>query len=86
MSQQRVDDVTGDPIRLSAKQREQQRAETVHQVNQIILQLNAVTMAVRQLQEKAVRLDVPEGAPFSSIAELGALSFRRRLRWLVLGR
>ena len=50
---QRVDDVTGDPIRLSAQQRELQRAGMIAMINAQTKQINVLTAEV-----KALRADV----------------------------
>ena len=47
---QRMDDVTGEPIRLSATQRERQREEIVTAVQALIKNQNDLMPAVRELQ------------------------------------
>lgn len=52
MSQQ-LDDVTGDPIRLSSRERERERQATIAMINAQTVQINTLTAAVRELRSEA---------------------------------
>lgn len=54
--QQRVDDVTGDRIRLSAVQRERQREQMIDQINAQTRQLNEQTKFINALTSRLGQL------------------------------
>lgn len=66
-----LDDVTGDPVRLSAAQRERQREQMVTVINDQTKQINALTRVVNGLL---------------TIRRTESESFLLRVRWLFTGR
>ena len=98
---QRVDDVTGEPIQLSATQRERWRQETerlvhelVHANNQLYAVQNVLMERVKELEDwrSEFALEIKPaiwrelGLLDDKIVTLHTLSLFERLRWLVLGR
>lgn len=83
---QKLDDVTGDAIRLSSRDRERQRHLTIAQINSIIVQLNAVTQAVNKLNEQLTKTTSTADAAFAMWASWGSRTWRARLRWLFRGK
>lgn len=82
---QRLNDVTGEPIRLSARQREAQREELVTVVNQLIVAMNNAGNIVQHHEQ---RLEAHEAALQVLVDRFETWqhgTFRQRLRWLFLG-
>lgn len=82
---QHLDDRTGEPIRLSAKQRERQREAMVANMNQMILQMNALTQAVRVQTARIDSHDAALATLEGTYQHWRRLSFWERLRTLFVG-
>lgn len=76
---QRLDDVSGDPIRLSAGQREQQREAMIAMINAQTQQINTLTAEARAQRTVIANLVESQEA-------FERRPFGQRLRWLVAGR
>lgn len=78
-SMQRLDDVTGDPIRLSATQREQQREAMIAMINAQTTQINTLTAEARA--QRAVIANL-----VADLDSFQARPFVARVRWFLTGR
>lgn len=76
---QRLDDVTGDPIRLSAAQRERQREAMIAMINAQTTQINTLTAEARAQREVIANL-------VADLDTFQARPFVARLRWFLKGR
>lgn len=82
---QRLDDVTGDPIRLSARQREAQLAQTIEQLNIVLRQLNAITQQVRAQQVMLDSHDVAMQLLEAEYRRVSLMTRWQRIRALCVG-
>jgi flagellar hook-length control protein FliK len=83
---QRVDDVTGEPIRVSATQRERQREEMVDQINALIRENNQHARLLRAQGGVIGDILTAHEALKAEVADFQGRTFWHRLRWLVTGR
>lgn len=77
-SMQRLDDVSGDPIRLSASQREQQREAMIGMINAQTQQINILTGEARAQRTVIANLVQSQEA-------FERRPLWERVRWLVTG-
>jgi hypothetical protein len=91
---QQMDDVTGEPIRLSAHDREQWRRDTHQQIQHLIAANNALYARVVTLENAKTEFELEIkpaiwrelGLLDDKIVTLHCLPWFSRLRWLITGR
>lgn len=91
---QQLDDVTGDVIRLSAADKERRMQTTVATLNAVILQVNELTKAVRELRETCAlatermdRIDTRHYEHSQAVVQMFyGRTLLQRLRWIATGR